>query len=137
MPAPPLPPAMDEFLRRPNPCVIATVQPGGWPHTVPTWYDWEDGRVLMNLDVSRRRLRHLREDPRVALTVLDDDSWYRHLSLVGRVASIERDPDLRDIDRLATRYTGSPHRHRDQERWSVWIDVVSWHGWVDSDPWTR
>jgi PPOX class probable F420-dependent enzyme len=136
VPEPPVPPAIDEFLHRPNPAVIATLRPDGWPHTVPTWYDWEGGRVLVNMDASRRRLKHLRQDSRVALTVLDDDSWYRHASLIGKVASIQPDPDLRDIDRLATRYTGSPHSHREQERWSVWIEVLSWHAWVDSERWT-
>jgi hypothetical protein len=42
----------------------------------------------------------------VALTVLDDDGWGRHVSLVGRIVTLEDDVDLRDIDRLARRYTG-------------------------------
>jgi hypothetical protein len=33
---PPLPPQLDEFLRRPNPCVIATLQPDGGPNSVGT-----------------------------------------------------------------------------------------------------
>src|SRR5207248_683841 len=108
MPRPPVPPAIDEFLHRPNPAVIASLRPDGSPHTVATWYDWDDGRVLVNMAASRSRLDHLRRDPRVALTVLGDD-WYRHVSLIGRVASIERDPRLTDIDRLSRRYSGSPH----------------------------
>jgi hypothetical protein len=91
--------------------------------------------VLVNMDASRRRLSYLRREGRVAMSVLDDDSWYRHVSLTGRVEAIEPDPDFRDIDRLATRYTGSPHSPRDQERWSVWIRVTGWHAWVGGDPW--
>jgi len=67
VPPVPLPPELDEFLSRPNPAVIATLRPDGSPHTVPTWYDWEDGRVLLNMDESRLRLRFLRRDPRAAL----------------------------------------------------------------------
>jgi PPOX class probable F420-dependent enzyme len=135
MPRPPVPPAIDEFLRRANPAVIASIRPDGSPHTVATWYDWDDGRLLVNMAAARRRLAHLRRDPRVALTVLGDDSWYRHVSLVGRVASIERDPDLTDIDRLSRRYSGSPHSDRTSERWSAWIDVTRWHAWIGSRPW--
>ena len=98
MPAVPVPVDVDEFLSRANPAVIATLRPDGSPHTVPTWYDWEDGRVLLNMDESRLRLGFLRRDPRAALTVLDEHSWYSHISLIGRVVSIEDDP--------------GPHRHR-------------------------
>jgi len=135
MPKPPLPAAIDAFLHHPNPAVIATLRPDGSPHSAATWYDWEDGRVLVNMAASRRRLEHLRRDPRVALTVLDDGSWYRHVSLIGRVASLQPDPDLVDIDRLATRYAGTPHRDRTTERWSAWIEVASWHAWEGSRPW--
>jgi PPOX class probable F420-dependent enzyme len=135
VPEPPVPEAIDDFLRRPNPAVIATVRADGSPHTAATWYDWEDGRVLVNLAASRARLAHLRRDPRVALTVLDEGSWYRHVSLLGRVASLERDPGLVDIDRLATRYAGAPHRDRVSERWSAWIEVARWHAWIGDQPW--
>ena len=120
---------VEEFLRKPNPAVVATLRPDGSPHTAPTWYDWEDGLVLLNMDESRLRLRFLRRDPRAALTVLDADSWYRHVSLLGRVVRIEDDPELRDIDRLALRYTGQPFRTRDKPRVSAWLEPERWHGW--------
>src|SRR4051812_46716482 len=104
MPLLPLPPELNEFLSRPNPAVVATLRPDGSPHSVPTWYDWEDGMVLLNMDEARLRLKFLRRDPRASLTVLDETSWYTHVSLIGRVVSIEDDPDLVDIDRLAVRY---------------------------------
>jgi len=130
MPKLPVPPEVDEFLRQANPCVIATLRPDGSPHTVATWYDWEDGRVLVNMDESRLRLGYMRRDPRVALTVLDEDNWYSHVSLLGRVVSIERDPELADIDRLSRRYRGRPHGDRERRSWSAWIEVDRWHGWV-------
>ena len=52
-------PEVDAFLRRPNPAVIATLRPDGSPHTVATWYDWEDGRALVNMEVTRLRLRFI------------------------------------------------------------------------------
>jgi PPOX class probable F420-dependent enzyme len=135
MPPAPVPPDIDEFLSRANPAVVASLLPSGGPHTAATWYDWEDGRVLLNMDESRRRLDYLRRDGRVALTVLDEGSWYRHVSLIGRVASIERDPELRDIDRLARRYTGRPYSDRERRSWSAWVQVERWHGWVNGRPW--
>ena len=46
MPEPPLPGSISRFLAEPNPAVIATIAPGGEPHTVATWYLWEDDRVV-------------------------------------------------------------------------------------------
>jgi PPOX class probable F420-dependent enzyme len=135
MPPTPVPSDVDEFLRLPNPAVIASLRRDGAPHTVATWYDWEDNRVLLNMDESRLRLRFMRNDPRVALTVLADGDWGRHVSLLGRVVTIEEDDGLRDIDRLSVRYTGEPFRTRDRRRFSAWVEVDAWHGWAGPGPW--
>ncbi|MEA2269744.1 MAG: hypothetical protein QOC64_2354 [Solirubrobacteraceae bacterium] len=136
MPKPPLPPELDELLRKPNPSVIATLKPDGAPHTVATWYLWENGRVLVNMDEGRARLDYIRRDPRVSITVLDSDDWYHHVSLRGRVAVVEADDGLSDIDRIARHYTGQPYAQRDRGRVSAWIEVETWHAWAVSEPWT-
>lgn len=128
MPRPPLPAEFVEILQRPNPAVMATVRPDGAPVSVATWYLWEDDRVLVNLDAGRKRLEHIRANPRISLTVLDGDSWYRHISLQGGV-STQPDPDLTDIDRIATHYTDKPYANRERPRVSVWMDVDRYHVW--------
>jgi hypothetical protein len=100
MPEPPVPDDLAAFLARPNPAVIATLRPDGWPH-----------------------------NPRVALTVLAGDNWYAHVSLRGRVASLQPDENLGDIDRLSVHYGGRPYLNRTEGRVSAWIDVTSWHRW--------
>ena len=50
MPKPPLPAELDALLREPNPATISTLKPNGAPHSVATWYLWEDGRILVNMD---------------------------------------------------------------------------------------
>ena len=117
------------LLAKPNPAVITTVRPDGQPVSVATWYLWEDGRVLVNMDEGRRRLAYLRDDPRVTLTALDEAGWYSHVSLQGRVVEMYDDDGLVDIDRLAQHYTGQPYRNRDRGRVSAWIEVDTWHGW--------
>ena len=129
MPRMPVTPEVDAFLREPNPAVVATLRRDGSPHSVPTWYDWEDGLVLLNMDESRVRLEHMRRDPRVSLTVLDKDDWYRHVTLRGQVIRIEDDPDLAGIDRLAMRYRGRQHRTRDRKRVNAWMQPEHWYAW--------
>ena len=129
MPRTPVPPEVEAFLREPHPAVVATLRRDGSPHSVATWYDWVDGLILLNMDVSRARLGHLRRDPRVSLTILDKDSWYSHVSLTGFVDRLVDDPDLADIDRLALRYQGHPFRTRTAKRVSAWVRVEHWHRW--------
>jgi PPOX class probable F420-dependent enzyme len=134
MPTPPLPRELEEVLANPNPAVIGTVAPDGTPNTVATWYLWEDGRALVNMDEERRRLAYLRSNPRVSLTVLDRNEWYRHITLHGRV-ELQDDSDLTDIDRLSKHYTGNPYAQRDRGRVSGWIDIDSWHAWSRGRRW--
>jgi PPOX class probable F420-dependent enzyme len=128
MPKPPLPEELQALLAQPHPAVMASLKPDGSPLSVATWYLFEDGRLLVNMDDTRARLEHIRKDPRVSLTVLDSD-WYRHVSLQGRVAELAPDTDLRDIDRLSTHYRGEPYPVRDKPRTSAWIEIDRWHGW--------
>jgi PPOX class probable F420-dependent enzyme len=128
MPRPPLPDHVREMLARPNPAVIAT-QGGNGPVSVATWYLLDEDRILVNMDEGRKRLEHLRSDPRVSLTVLDGPDWYTHVSLQGRVVEWRDDEGLTDIDRLAVHYTGKPYRIRDRARVSAWVEVERWHGW--------
>lgn len=134
MPNGPLPDALRALLAKPNPAVIATVRPDGQPVSVATWYLLDGDRVLVNMDEGRARLDHLRHDPRVSLTALDEDGWYTHVSVRGRVVEMADDPDLSGIDRLATHYTGKPYARRDRGRVNAWISIDSWHGWNGGRP---
>jgi len=135
MPKPPLPSHLQEVLEKPNPAIIGTARPDGKPNTVATWYVWDDGRALVNMDEGRRRLEYLRHNPDVSLTVLDGESWYRHITLHGR-ATLHDDADLADIDRISTHYTGEPYAQRDRGRVTAVIEVESWHAWNGGRRWT-
>ncbi|WP_269859590.1 PPOX class F420-dependent oxidoreductase [Streptomyces sp. RPT161] len=136
MSRPPLPDDAVAMLKKANPSVITTLRADGQPVSTATWYLWDDGRILVNMDEGRKRLEHMRNDPRVSLTVLDKDSWYTHISIIGRVAEIREDKELADIDRLSRQYIGKPYPQRDRGRFSAWIEIERWHGWgahKDSD----
>ena len=130
MPKTPMPEQVVELLRQPNPAVMATVAADGRPVSVATWYLLEDdGHVLLGLDAKRARLKHMRADPRISLTVLARDDWYTHVSLQGRVVSITDDVGLRDIDRLSRHYGGRPYANRERPRVSAQVEIESWHVW--------
>ena len=129
MSKPPLPEAAVAMLRKPNPAVITILRRDGQPVSAATWYLWDDGRVLVNMDEGRKRLEHIRRDPRVALDVIDEGNWYTHVSLQGRVTSITDDEDLRDIDRVSRHYTGKAYSNRERPRVSAFVEIDRWHGW--------
>ena len=125
----PMPAEIEAALAQPNPAIIGTVRPDGQPVTVATWYIYEQGRILVNMDAGRKRLAYLRKDPRVSLTALDGDQWYNHISVQGKVVEFVDDVDYTDIDRLSRHYGGNPYPNHVRPRVSAWIEVESWHGW--------
>lgn len=130
MPSTPLPDRISEFLKLPNPAVMATVAKDGRPVSVATWYLLEDdGTILLGLDASRARLDHLRRDPRVSLTALSEASWYTQVSVQGTVGEILDDVDLAQIDRLSVHYGGSPYPNRESPRVYTHLTIDRWHAW--------
>ncbi|GAA2569463.1 PPOX class F420-dependent oxidoreductase [Winogradskya consettensis] len=130
MTALPLPTQVLDLLRLPNPAVMATVAADGRPVTVATWYLLEDdSHVLLGLDATRVRIKHLKKDPRVSLTVLASDDWYTHVSLQGTVSEIVEDVDLAGIDRISRHYNGDAYPDRESPRVLTRLAIERWHGW--------
>lgn len=130
MPSSPLSPELVPFVRAPRPAVIGTVRPDGTPSTTATWYEWQDGRVLLSMVADGPRLRNVRHSPGISLTVLGED-WYDHVTLLGRAVAFEDDSDLDDLDRLSRRYRGEPYPKRHLRCVSVTMEVERWHSWGD------
>jgi PPOX class probable F420-dependent enzyme len=131
MPAAPIPDGLLAFLEAARPAVVGTVRDDGSPVTTACWYGLQDdGRILLTMDRDSHRLRHLRGEPRVAVTVLGED-WYDQLSLLGRAVEIREDHDLADIDALSHRYLGEPYEDRAYNGVSVLVEVDRWHTWGD------
>lgn len=129
----PFPDDVRELLAAPNPCVVTTLRSDGQPVSVATWYLMRGDRVLVNMDQGRKRLEHLRGDPRVSLTVLADGDWYTHVSIVGRAVEMYDDEGHSDIDALSRHYRGRDYPDHQRGRVSALVDVERWHGWGDVD----
>ena len=118
-----------QMLAKANPAVISTVRSDGQPVSAATWYLLRGEEILVNMDEGRVRLKHLRKDPRVSLTVLDSDDWYTHVTVIGRVTRMYDDDGLADIDALSRHYSGQEYPQRDRRRVSAVIQVDRVHGW--------
>ena len=120
-----LPPELERFLAEPRIAVLATVRADGTPATTACWYDLEDGKLLITMYASAHRLPNVRQNPRVALTIVGDDP-YQHVSLSGTVARMWDDPELSVMDRLSMRYMDEPWPER-EPCVSMLVEIDRWH----------
>lgn len=121
-----LPTPLITLLRLPSPCSFSTLLPDGSPHATLTWVDTDGTHVLINSVPTHRKVRNVRRDPRVALTVLDPERLSRHYGVRGRVVDITTEGAVEHIEALSQRYTGGPYpwfRGRDQARVILTVEV--------------
>ncbi len=77
-----------ELIDQPNVAYLATIDPDGSPQVTPVWIDREDGQLLVNTAVGRIKDRNMREDPRVAVSVVDRENPYEKVDIRGRVVDV-------------------------------------------------
>ncbi len=118
-----------ELLRQPIHAWATTVRPDGSLHSTVVWVDVDGDDVIFNTAVGRAKERHLREDPRVSVSVLDPKDAYRLVSVSG-TARLELEGADEVIDHLAKKYIGAesyPFRTPDERRITVRVtpdDVI-------------
>ncbi len=95
-----------ELVEAKNFAHLATLMKDGSPHVTPVWVDHDGEFILVNTLKGRVKERNVARDPRVALDVMDQNSPYRNVVILGRVVSIGREGADRHIDKLAKKYLG-------------------------------
>ena len=113
-----------EFLSNPFVGVVTTLRSDGSPHATVVWVDESNSETIeFNTAVGRAKERHLRRDPRIALTVVDPQNTYLWVSVSGRAELTTEGAD-EQIDKLAKKYLGKekyPWRKPEEQRISVKI----------------
>jgi PPOX class probable F420-dependent enzyme len=101
------------LLRGKNFAHFVVLDDTGWSQASPVWIDADDaGNVVVNSAVGRLKDLGVRRDPRVAVSVHDQQDPYVYLSIQGTVVSIETGDEAEaHIDALNQRY-------HDGERWT-------------------
>ncbi|MFI5892129.1 TIGR03618 family F420-dependent PPOX class oxidoreductase [Actinoplanes sp. NPDC051513] len=95
---------------------LATVQPDGAPHTVPLWVATRGEQIVFLTGPHARKVRNLRHDPRVALSIAPADSPWRPVVVRGHVTAwLDGDEGWAVVDEMARKYTGNAYP-RDEER---------------------
>jgi PPOX class probable F420-dependent enzyme len=64
---------------------LATLMPDGSPQVTPVWFFYRNGKFLVNTARGRVKERNMKLHSRVALSIVDPDNPYSHVSLRGTV----------------------------------------------------
>lgn len=104
---------------------VATLMEDGSPQVSPVWIGTEDGHVVFNTAEGRLKPKNLRRDPRVAISIANQENPYESLLIRGRVVEITEEGADEDIDALAKRYLDAdsyPFRQPGEKRLIVRIE---------------
>lgn len=96
---------------------MATIGSDREPQSNPVWFARDGRHVLFSQVPERQKVKNLRRDPRIALSIMDFDNPQRYLEIRGVVVAIDDDDDYAFVDSLAKRYLGVekyPHQPGEQ-----------------------
>ncbi len=91
---------------------LATLLPDGTPHVAPVWVDHDGDLVLVNTEMGRVKQKNTAKDPRVSISVADQNNMYDRVVIQGRVVSQSFDGAEEHIDKLTNKYTGAKKYQR-------------------------
>ena len=69
----------------------------------PIWYVYQDGCFYFTTRLGRVKGRHLQRNPRVAISIANEDRPYRAVCAFGKAQLVQRDRD-KWLERISTRY---------------------------------
>jgi PPOX class probable F420-dependent enzyme len=84
---------------------LATLCADGSILLAPVWHEWRDGGFNVIVGADDVKARNIQRDPRVSLSVYEDDPPYAGVELRGQATVASADDDSL-IRRLAIRYLG-------------------------------
>lgn len=102
-----LPAGARELLTARNVAHVAVLMADGAPHVAPVWITLVDGRPAIFSERENLRVRNLRRDGRIALSVTDEHNPYRSVLIRGHVAEeVGGDAAVAVMDEMSNRYAG-------------------------------
>ena len=94
-----------KFFRGKHFAFIGTINKDGSPQVTPTWIDLqEDGKLLINTAEGRIKQKNVSRDPRVSISIINEENPYSMVTIKGRVIGQTTNGADEHIDNLAKRY---------------------------------
>jgi PPOX class probable F420-dependent enzyme len=128
-----LPEGVRKLFQAPNYAHLATLMPDGSPQVTAVWVDVDGDRILVNTAEGRVKTRNLRRDPRVAVSITEQDNPYSTATIRGKVVAITAEGADAHIDQLAKKYLGQdryPFRSPEEQRLIMVIEPEHVHSGI-------
>jgi PPOX class probable F420-dependent enzyme len=87
---------------------IATLSEDNSPHVTPVWADIDENEnlILINSFEGSAKVRNVKRDPRVAISIVETHNTYKMASIKGRVVEVTADDADNHLHKLAKKYLG-------------------------------
>ena len=94
-----------KILKKGTFAFLGTVMKDGSPHVTPIWVDMEENNIiLVNTAEGRIKQKNISRDPRVSISMVDDENPYSMVTIKGRVIEQTTNGADEHIDKLARKY---------------------------------
>lgn len=100
-----------KFFRGRNFAFLGTLNKDGSPQVTPTWVDIEEKNeegheemILVNTAIDRQKQKNVSRDPRISISIVDEDNPYSMITIKGRVVEQTTKGADEHIDKLAKKY---------------------------------
>lgn len=110
-------PVARALLESVTPARLAYTWMDGSPRVVPIWFHWTGEQLILGSPPKAPKLKALRADPRVALTI-DDNAWPHKVLLVRGRAALEL------LDDVSPEYELAAARYFGPEQGAAWVSTL-------------
>ena len=107
-------PASKELLQSKIPARLAYVSTDGSPRVIPIWFHWNGRDLVLGTPPKAPKLRALAKNPKVALTI-DDNNFPHKVLLVRGVAR------LQPMNGIVPEYALAAERYFGAEQGKAWV----------------
>ena len=101
-----IPKKVKELIDDKNIAHLATLKNNGSPHVTPVWIDRVDNTILINVSENRLKLKNMKNDKRIALSIVNHNDSYEWASIIGEVIDITNINADIHLDKLSQKYLG-------------------------------
>lgn len=96
---------LEIHLNEEHVAALVTLNQDGSPHVAPVWYMHRSGKLRIVTNESYAKVRNVRRDPRVAVSIASDSEPYWYVIFEGKAAVEHRDLERTTLD-MCVRYQG-------------------------------
>lgn len=107
-------PASQELLQSKIPARLAYVWTDGTPRVIPIWFHWNGREIVMATPPKAPKLKALRKNPKVALTI-DDNTFPHKVLLIRGTARLE------PVEGIVPEYAACADRYFEPELARNWL----------------